>query len=466
MNTTEHDSNSNVTEEKSNEIQINSNSNLNDTSINSNVETKKNITDNKQNNLNDDKVIPNVENNLNESLKNNIKKDNISNITKEKTRQEETVNVKENNINNINDNDNNNQKSPVSSKEKMKEPAKDSEENKVEINDKNLSENITKEQKTIDTTTDNKTKLNNVEENTYKLKAIEKRNFEGVIQQKNIITQNINGPCPLLALCNILILRGDISISLKKSEITYEEIIDILGDYIARCTGNFENDNNANNNNDNNEYNFQDVLDIIPTLKKGLDINVKFDSVLSFEPSPAQTVFKYFNIKLVHGWTVDPEDKETYRIIVNECGNYNKVVEKIIESESACASKEDLNASQDSINTKNKKEELYHTGIVCKNFIESNASQLTYHGLTSIPDVLRVGEPTAFFRNNHFLTLIKAEDNNMYTLVTDQGFVNEKKIVWESLSTIDGDSIFVDGLFKKYSERPNNDLILNSPNEE
>jgi len=54
----------------------------------------------------------------------------------------------------------------------------------------------------------------------------------------------------------------------------------------------------------------------------------------------------------------------------------------------------------------------------------------------------------------------------MYTLVTDQGFVNEKKIVWESLSTIDGDSIFVDGLFKKYSERPNNDLILNSPNEE
>jgi len=49
---------------------------------------------------------------------------------------------------------------------------------------------------------------------------------------------------------------------------------------------------------------------------------------------------------------------------VNECGNYNKVVEKIIESESACASKEDLNASQDSINTKNKKEELYHTGTI------------------------------------------------------------------------------------------------------
>ena len=40
------------------------------------------------------------------------------------------------------------------------------------------------------------------------------------------------------SLGNILILRGDISIELKKTEITYEEIIDILGDYIARSAGN------------------------------------------------------------------------------------------------------------------------------------------------------------------------------------------------------------------------------------
>ncbi|OUM69611.1 hypothetical protein PIROE2DRAFT_2479, partial [Piromyces sp. E2] len=194
------------------------------------------------------------------------------------------------------------------------------------------------------------------DENIYKLKVIEKKNeYQGIIQQKNIITQNINGPCPLLALCNILILRGDISIPLKKTEITYEEIIDILGDYIARNT------NKGNNSNTEDEYTFQDVLDIIPTLKKGLDINVKFDSVLSFEPSPAFTVFKFFNIKLVHGWTVDPEDKETFRIIAKECGNYNKVVEKIIECDSACASRTNLNNDQESTNTGNKNEDLYHT---------------------------------------------------------------------------------------------------------
>jgi hypothetical protein len=354
--------------------------------------------------------------------------------------------------------ENNNDTETSNKKDKMKQPAEDSaEENNIGSNEQN-------EQKIEEQEKEAKAKQKEKEENIYKLKVIEKKNeYQGIIQQKNIITQNINGPCPLLALCNILILRGDISIPLKKKEITYEEIIDILGDYIARNTNK---GNNNDNNDTGNEYDFQDVLDIIPTLKKGLDINVNFDSVLSFEPSPALTVFKFFNIKLVHGWTVDPEDEETFRIIAKECGNYNKVVEKIIECDSACASRTNLNSSQESINTKNKQEELYHTGMVCKNFIETNATQLTYHGLASIPDVLEVGEPTAFFRNNHFLTLIKTEDNNMYTLVTDQGFVNEKKIVWETLSTIDGDSYFVDGLFKKYDDRPNTDLILNSPNED
>ncbi|ORX55413.1 DUF544-domain-containing protein [Piromyces finnis] len=334
------------------------------------------------------------------------------------------------------------------------------EEKQINYNNKQEPE---KNSEIMDQAKENKLKQKEKEEDVYKLKVIEKKNeYQGIIQQKNIITQNINGPCPLLALCNILILRGDISIPVKKTEITYEEIIDILGDYIARNTSN----RNNNCNSDDTDFNFQDVLDIIPTLKKGLDVNVKFDSVSSFEPSPALSVFRFFNIKLVHGWTVDPEDDETYRIIVKECGNYNKVVEKIIECDSACNSRTDLNSCQESINENNKKEKLYHDGLVCKNFIESNASQLTYHGLTSIPEVLEIGEPTAFFRNNHFLTLIKTEDNNMYTLVTDQGFVNEKKIVWESLSTIDGDSIFVDGLFKTYDDKPNCDLILNEPNED
>ncbi|KAG4093961.1 DUF544-domain-containing protein [Neocallimastix lanati (nom. inval.)] len=401
------------------------------------------------NNIINQNKMPTIENS--KSYNNNInteqtEKNNVS--SNENETSETNIEVEDNNIENGN-----------SGKGKNKESEEETQTN-AKTGDKEKPSTSDVSNKNEEVITNNKSKLHNKEEDIYKLKIIEKRNdYQGITQQKNIITQNINGPCPLLALCNILILRGDISISLKKTEITYEEIIDILGDYIARSAG---------NNNDSDEYNFQDVLDTIPTLKKGLDINVKFDSVQSFEPSPALTVFKYFNINLVHGWTVDPEDKETYRIIVNECGNYNTVVEKIIESDSVNTSKENINEENEE--EKNKRENIYYTGMVCKNFIESSATQLTLHGLASIPYVLSVGEPTAFFRNNHFLTLIKTSDNTLYTLVTDQGFVNERKIVWESLTRVDGDSYFVDGLFNRYDERSimndQENLMLNSPNED
>ncbi len=48
-----------------------------------------------------------------------------------------------------------------------------------------------------------------------------------------------------------------------------------------------------------------------------------------------------------------------------------------------------------------------------------------------------------FFRNNHFSTLYKHKDK-LYLLVTDQGYLRERGIVWEVLDQIDGDTTFVD----------------------
>lgn len=46
-----------------------------------------------------------------------------------------------------------------------------------------------------------------------------------------IILQNKNGPCPLIAICNVLILRGDIDINLVE-RITGSQLIDLLADRI------------------------------------------------------------------------------------------------------------------------------------------------------------------------------------------------------------------------------------------
>ena len=59
---------------------------------------------------------------------------------------------------------------------------------------------------------------------------------------------------------------------------------------------------------------------------------------------------------------------------------------------------------------------------------------------------IKEGELAVFFRNNHFSAIYK-EKSELFLLVTDQGFLKEPKVVWETLSSIDGDGHFVDEKF-------------------
>lgn len=46
-------------------------------------------------------------------------------------------------------------------------------------------------------------------------------------------------------------------------------------------------------------------------------------------------------------------------------------------------------------------------GIVAEQFLNSTATQLTYHGLCELTSTVQEGELCVFFRNNHFSTMIK-----------------------------------------------------------
>ncbi|XP_010218751.1 PREDICTED: protein FAM63A [Tinamus guttatus] len=67
-------------------------------------------------------------------------------------------------------------------------------------------------------------------------------------------------------------------------------------------------------------------------------------------------------------------------------------------------------------------------------------------GLWGPTPAVKEGELSVFFRNNHFSTMIKHK-GHLYLLVTDQGFLQEEAVVWESLHTVDGDSCFCDTHF-------------------
>lgn len=184
-----------------------------------------------------------------------------------------------------------------------------------------------------------------------------------------IITQSTNGPCPLLAIMNILFLQWKVKLPPQKEVITSEELMAHLGN----C-----------------------LLSIKPQEKsEGLQLN--------FQQSPEA---------------------------VSAVGklSYNQLVEKVI----TCKHSSDPN--------------LVTEGLIAEQFLEATAAQLTYHGLCELTAAAKEGELSVFFRNNHFSTMTKHK-SHLYLLVTDQGFLQEEQVVWESLHNVDGDSCFCDSEF-------------------
>jgi len=146
-------------------------------------------------------------------------------------------------------------------------------------------------------------------------------------QDTCMLMQNANGPCPLLALSNVLFLRGALTPphpDLPKVHIS--ELTAMLVEYMLET--NQPSETNAELR-ANQQQNIQDALSLFPKLQRGLDVNVKFDRVDAFEYSEDLLLFDLLNVRLLHGWLVDPQDRETCAAVGKL--TYNGLVERIIE---------------------------------------------------------------------------------------------------------------------------------------
>ncbi|XP_056400993.1 ubiquitin carboxyl-terminal hydrolase MINDY-1 isoform X2 [Hyla sarda] len=245
-------------------------------------------------------------------------------------------------------------------------------------------------------------------------------NWKG--ERTPVLTQSENGPCPLIAIMNILFLRWKVKLPPQKELITSEELMAHLGD----CILSIQPQENSEALQLNFQQNVNDAMTVLPKLSTGLDVNVRFTGVSDFEYTPECIVFDLLNIPLYHGWLVDPQSSESVEAVGKL--SYNQLVEKII----TCKHSTDPN--------------LVTEGLLAEQFLESSATQLTYHGLCELMAAVKEGELSVFFRNNHFSTLIKHK-GHLYLLVTDQGFLQEEKVIWESLHNVEGDSCFCDSDF-------------------
>ncbi|GAY43374.1 hypothetical protein CUMW_073990 [Citrus unshiu] len=144
-----------------------------------------------------------------------------------------------------------------------------------------------------------------------------------------IILQNDNGPCPLLAICNVLLLRNNLNLSPDTGEISQEKLLSLVAERLI--------DSNSNVNNkdagyvENQQQNIADAIDLLPRLATGIDVNIKFRRIDDFEFTPECAIFDLLDIPLYHGWIVDPQDYDTANAIGSK--SYNAIMGELVALE-------------------------------------------------------------------------------------------------------------------------------------
>lgn len=164
------------------------------------------------------------------------------------------------------------------------------------------------------------------EEIVYKTKVIQ---FLG--RKTPIILQNDNGPCPLLAICNILLLRNSLNLGVDAPEVSLQKLLALVAEKLIDSNSNIQNKDDEYVSNQ--QQNIADAIDLLPRLATGIDVNVQFRKINDFEFTRECAIFDLFDIGLYHGWIVDPQDTETAEAIGSK--SYNTLVGELVAFEAS-----------------------------------------------------------------------------------------------------------------------------------
>lgn len=148
-----------------------------------------------------------------------------------------------------------------------------------------------------------------------------------------MVLQVVNGPCPIIALCSVLFLRGELVLKADVHEVSFEQLCALLRDHLQRSVQAVALRPGASEEAVANALqNLEEVSALLPRLEQGLDINVRFSSPAAFEFTPELSLFDLAGVRLLHGWCYDAEDRDTARVLSNM--SYNELV-NFITSEDA-----------------------------------------------------------------------------------------------------------------------------------
>lgn len=289
------------------------------------------------------------------------------------------------------------------------------------------------------------TTMNRQRKEHYQIKQIRWHDYnKNGIRTSPILTQNLNGPCPLLALVNALILstpantetalietlrtRETVSLGLLLDAV-FEELMSGRRGDAAQALPDVD-----------------ELYKFLLALHTGLNVNPMFvpdrdattgNTALTnraggFENTQDMKLYRTFDIPLMHGWLPEP-GSEAYNA-------FNRVAKSYETSQYVQFQEEELDAKLQTGESLTADEQQMFTDIhVIKEFLNRWPTQLTDHGLKVMRDTLKDGQVAILFRNDHFSTLCKdPRTGRLVTLVTDQGYSTHDEIVWESLTDVNG----------------------------
>ncbi|KAG5593084.1 hypothetical protein H5410_043598 [Solanum commersonii] len=158
-----------------------------------------------------------------------------------------------------------------------------------------------------------------------------------------IILQNDNGPCPLLAICNVLLLKNNLSLSPDIPEVSQEKLLSLVAERLIDSNSNV-NDKDAGYV-ENQQQNIADAIDLLPRLATGIDVNIKFRRIDDFEFTRECAIFDLLDIPLYHGWIVDPQDHDTENAIGSK--SYNTLMGELVSLDTQNMETEHKKSSED-----------------------------------------------------------------------------------------------------------------------
>ncbi|KAK3716838.1 hypothetical protein LTR37_006188 [Vermiconidia calcicola] len=302
------------------------------------------------------------------------------------------------------------------------------------------------------------------------------------MRQSPVLTQNANGPCPLLALVNALVLSTppDANTPLIETLRTREQVsLGLLLDAVFDELMSGRRGDTATQLPD-----VSELYSFLLALHTGMNVNPRFVTPAAtprgsldghpaavtgvhpifraqrkagaFEETKEMRLYSTFSIPLIHGWTA-PANTPAYEAFARSAQTFEDAQNiQFLEAE-----------LEDKLRTEglpSEEQQMLQDIQTIKAFLDTWPTQLTDFGLKTIAESLDSGQFAILFRNDHFSTVYKEPKHGaLMTLVTDAGYGTHDEIVWESLVDVTGAACeMFSGDFRVVSH--NQDARLNQGN--